>query len=256
MKKALLLIIINLSFHTMIGQIIPPGLGEVSLSSWIAIGLNQEMDTLKNRGWKSSSYIGHGRINDPEKHNLFQKSGIFILNQEFYNRFHQNWEYSLALSYRKQDIYKKEPPFDHADPSHKNEFRLYSRFSYLWKTDFVEISPTFRQEIMNYYNSDFSNYKEDWRLRSRFRLKFAFPLSSSHKILVYSEQLFSTQRNHETKKWSSFKYNDSRFSVYYSHSPSTLPLTFNIGYMLNLVGTKSNYTGHYLAMDIIFKDIF
>lgn len=239
-------------------QIVPPGLGEISLAGWMAIGLDKDLKTTTNKSWKSSTYIGHGRQNEPEKENLFQKSGIFILNQEFYHRFHENWEFSLALSYRNQDLYEKEFPYHRADSKYKHEFRYYSRFSYLWKSDFVDITPTFRQEMMRYFQSGFHNYKDDWRLRSRFRLKFSFPLTAdkNQKIILYSEQLFSTSRNHETKIWGKFKYDDSRFSAYYSYQFKQLPMVVNLGYMHNLIGTDPTYSGHYLAMDIIFKNPF
>lgn len=240
------------------GQILPPGLGDIHYSSWLAFGINQDLDKQKENGWRSSSYIGIAGQSNPDTDNPFKNPGVFIVNQEFYNRFYQNWEYSLALSYRRQHLYEKVFPFDRVVPSAKNEFRFYSRFSYLHKTDWVEITPTLRQEIAKYFTPDFKDYPENWRMRTRFRLKFRFPLNSAktQSLLLYSEQLFSISQHAETKKWDRFKYKDSRFSAYYSLSPVWIPFTFNAGYMLNLVGSKSTYTGHYFALDVIWKNPF
>lgn len=258
MKNILILLGLLLLTTTSQAQIVPPGLGEVSLAGWMAVGLDQNLRSDQNKSWKSSTYIGHGRQNEPGKENLLQKSGILILNQEFYHRFHENWEISFALSYRNQDLYAKEFPHHRADPQFKHEFRYYSRFSYLWKSDFVEITPTFRQEVMRYFEPGFSDFKEDWRLRSRFRLKFSFPLNpdKNQKIILYSEQLFAASRHSETHKWSAFKYNDSRFSAYYSYGFTQFPMVFNIGYMHNLIGKENTFSGHYLAIDFIFKNLF
>lgn len=241
-------------------QIIPPALGEISSGSWLAFGVNQDLDTIKSGGWQSSTYIGIGKLNPAERNNPFKQQGIFVLNQEFHNRFHTNWEYSLALSYRKQEVYSKNEPFIHADPRFKNEFRVYGRFSRLFKTDFVEITPTFRQEIINYFTPDFKDYRESLRLRSRFRLKFAFPLDQqkSHRLIFYSEQLFSIsqEKSKSKRKWTSFDYKDSRFSLYYSLSPQHIPFTFNLGYMHNLIGKHSTHSAHYIALDMIWKNPF
>lgn len=239
-------------------QIIPPGMGKTHVNSWFALGMNQDLEKMKNEGWRSSTYLGIGRISNQDSHRPFKDPGIFILNQEFYNQFATHWEYSLAVSFRNQKLYEKEAPYAPADPDHKNEFRLYSRFSYLWKTDFMDITPTLRQEISKYVTPDFHAHSEDWRLRTRFRMKFSLPLNpgKTQRLLLYSEQLFSTSRQLESKKWDKFSYSDSRFSLYYSVKPSAIPVTFNLGYMLNWIGEGADYTGHYLALDLIWRNPF
>lgn len=239
-------------------QTVPPGLGKTNLSSWIAVGVKQDLDSIKDKGWSSSTYAGIGRVSNQNSHNPFKYPGVFIINQEFYNRFHYRWEYSLALSYRKQDVYLKDVPYSHADPPYKNELRLYSRFSYLWKTNFMDITPTVRQEVSKYYTPEWSDFSEDWRLRTRFRLKFDIPLNNKEnkRFILYSEQLFSTSRNQTSGSWSQFKYADSRFSFYFSMSPQNIPVTFNFGYMLNWINATPNYTGHYFAIDVILKNPF
>lgn len=239
-------------------QIVPPGLGEIGSSSWMAVAIDQNINRTEETGWKSTTYFGVGRVSGKENDLPFEKPGIFVLNQEFYNRFKPNWEYSLALSLRNQRLYTKEAPFEPADPSSKNEIRIYSRFSYLHKLGSLTLTPTLRQEVIKYFTPDFKDFSESWRLRTRLRLKLGIPLTAdnSHRILLYSEQLFSLSRHLKTDRWSRFSYKDSRFSGYYSLSPRQLPLTFNLGYMLNLMGKKPATTGHYFALDVIWKNPF
>ncbi|MCO5260645.1 MAG: DUF2490 domain-containing protein [Crocinitomicaceae bacterium] len=254
----LILTFLLLTYSTLtIGQIVPPALGDTYTSTWIGIGVKQKLNTENKLGWLSDTYFGVGRISGKGSFNPFQKQGIIILNQEFYHQFHKNWEYSLAASYRNQDLYEKNEPYNHANPRFKHEFRFYTRFSYKLKFKRYEFVPTLRQEFIKYNNPDLSNYKENIRYRLRFRLKFSVTLDEQklHKLTVYSEQLFYTawMSNGTTKK---FNYSDSRFSFYYSYSPAKAPIIIDIGYMNNLMGSKKAKSGHYLAIDVIWLNPF
>lgn len=238
----------------LLAQIVPAGLGKTNYGSSLAYGVKQDLDTMQNRGWTSSTYIAMARVSGSETHNPLKKQGIFILDQEFYNQFHENWEHSIAASYRRQNLYGVVPEL----PAFKNEFRLYGRFSYLLKRDKYEITPTLRQEFIKYYNPDFTDYTESFRLRTRLRLKLAVYLSPSkeHRVTLYSEQLFSSSYYVSTDEWREMGYNDSRFSVYYSYLPESIPFAFNIGYMSNLIGIDAPFLAQYFAIDIIWKNPF
>lgn len=254
----MLLPVLLLVQETLLAQINPPALGKTNTSAWFAVAVQQDLDTIKNKGWKSVSYIGAGRISNPDSYNPIKNPGIFIVNQEFKNQFRKNWEYSLALSYRHQDEYKSNPPYEHDQPNFKQEFRIYGRLSYSFGNSFVILTPTVRQEFRKFFNPDFTNYPENLQLRTRFRIKFDFPLSDNGRnhLLLFSEQLFSTSQDLNSKNWSQFKYTDSRFALYYSMSPGNSDFTINVGYMNNLVGTKSPYSGSYIAMDFTWKNPF
>lgn len=239
-------------------QIIPPGLGETNTSNWLALGVKQDLDTLDIGGWNSTTYLGVGTVSHNTQYNPFNAIGVWVINQEFYHNFKKNWQYSLALSYRQQNIFTQEEPFVKTNMGHKQEFRWYGRLSYSFKWNKLTITPTFRQEAIKYFTPDFKAYSESLRLRSRFRLKFTFPLNAdkSQKLIAYSEQLFSISQRGEAKKWDSFNYVDSRFALYYSLTPPNHPLNYNLGYMHNLIGTKDVFSGHYFALDIIWKNPF
>lgn len=238
------------------GQVVPPGLGEVGTGSWLALGIKQDLDTLQKGGWESSTYIGFGRNGDVGGSHFLEKPGIFVLNQEFYHRFHPHWEYSLAASFRKQYLYDDETPYLAEDPEYKHEMRLYGRFSYIFQVAGVQITPTFRQEIIRYFSPGFGDFEEQLRYRSRFRMKFSVPLDQDqvHRLHFYSEQLFSISRRGEEEQWDTFGYKDSRFSVYYAWSPPEVPLTFHLGYMNNLIGRQNPESAHYLGVDMIWKN--
>ncbi|MCZ2443877.1 MAG: DUF2490 domain-containing protein [Flavobacteriales bacterium] len=239
-------------------QIIPPGVGKANLTSWFAIGLRQELDTLKNKGWQSVTYIGFGRKSNPNNYDLFYKSSIWIVNQEFYYQFHKNWLSSLAISYRRQEEYDNNAPYQQDDPRFKQEFRFYSRFTFQTQIRFVKVSTTVRQEIRTFLRPDFRLFNEALQFRTRFRLQLSFDLTKkkNHKLIFGSEQLFSISMENASSIWSDFNYRDSRFTLYYSYVPSQLPFSINIGYMNHLVGSNNIYTVHCLAFDITLKDLF
>lgn len=239
-------------------QVIPPGLGKTKMAGWLAVGIQQDLDTAENTKWQSVTYLGVARKSDPDNYNLFAKPAAFILNQEFKNNFSENWQYSLALSYRRQNEYSDTAPYDEMDPPLRQEFRMYGRISYEFKTLIVSITPTLRQEFRKFYAPDFESFPENFQVRSRFRLKFSFPISldKTHRILAFSEQLFSSSQDSNPKEWSRFKYKDSRFALYYALSPKEMPFNFNLGYMNNIIASQPSFSGNYIALDVIWKNPF
>ncbi len=252
------LAIFCLSTVELVAQISPPGLGRAKAASWFALGIRQELDTIEGKGWQSMSYIGLGRISNPDNYALFQKQAILVVNQEFYHQFHHNWQYSFALSYRRQDEYLDDYPYTHDSPRQKQEFRTYVRASYTYKKGPIKLVPTLRQEFRKYYAPDFSRVSEDFQFRTRARLQLKVNLDAQkiHRLIFSSEQLCSISKKNYPNRWTDFNYRESRFSVYYSVSPKSIPVIFNVGYMNNLIGNKNPYSVHYLAADIIIENPF
>lgn len=234
-------------------QINPPGIGRANMASWVAIALSQNFGSKNKKNWNSVSYVGLGNMSKPNNDALFSRSSMLIINQEFKNRFKKNWEYSFALSYRQQYEYKDSFPYAKEDPAYKQEFRVYSRISYiLLNTKRFRLTPTFRQEVRKFYTPDFGTPGEDWQLRSRIRLQWVTNLDKNkvHRIILTSEQLFSADRDSKNKNLSKFCYQDSRFALYYSYSPKNIPAAFNFGYMNNLIGYKRPYGVNHFAFDV------
>lgn len=235
-------------------QLSPPGLGVAKTGGWLAFGVRQELDSLKT--WTSMSYVGIGRKSNPDNYDPLFKSGIFVINQEFYHQFHRHWQYSFAFSYRRQDEYLEDPPYEYDLPRLKQEFRLYSRLSYQYANARIKFVPTIRAEARKFLTPDFLHTSGHFQWRFRFRLQLTVNLTKDkkNKLIVGSEQLMSISKDTKPGKWSDFNYRESRFTLYYSHTVS--PFVINLGYMNNLVGTKSPYDVHYFAFDVIWENPF
>lgn len=245
-----------LSLQAAFAQISPPGLGEAKTASWFAVGMRQDLNS--NKSWQSMTYVGLGRKSNPTNENPTFKPAILVLNQEFYHPFSKSWQTSFALSYRRQHEYEEESSYLPANPAIQQEFRLYGRMSKSFHVQRFSVTPTFRQEIRRFYRPDFKNSDEPLQLRSRFRVQVSTNLDQKkkHKVMVSSEQLFTTSQTNHTPTWSKFAYKESRFMLYYSYSPVSLPVTLDIGYMNNLIGKGNPNSVHYIAFDIIVKNPF
>ncbi len=205
------------------------------------------------------SYIGLGRTSNPVTNNPVQRQAIWVLNQEFYHKFHKHWHYSLALSYRSQSEYLDAAPYESATPSTKQEFRIYGRYMYELKVRNFKFVATYRQEFRSFFEPDFKQEDERYQLRSRFRLQGSITLDKNkvHRLSVSAEALFSsTQTTTPENHWTTFDYKEARFCFYYSVDPKNSPLIYSIGYMNNLLGTKNSKSVSYLAIDIIWEDPF
>lgn len=237
-------------------QISPPGLGEAKTASWMAIGVRQDLNSKKD--WQSMTYIGLGRKSNPNNDNPAYKPSIVVLNQEFYHPFAKSWQTSFAISYRRQHEYQGQAPFAASSPSIQQEFRLYGRLSKSFTLRGISLSPTIRQELRRFYTPEFKDSSQPLQLRSRFRIQASTHLDpdKKHKVMLSSEQLFNSSKTASGGSWSTFAYAESRFMAYYSYSPSTLPITLDIGYMNNLIGKKAPSMVHYIAFDIIVKNPF
>lgn len=198
------------------------------------------------------SYVGMGRISGSESLNPISKPLIFVINQEFYKQLKNKLKFSLALSFRNQ---KEEIPSKNKIVN-QQELRFYGRISRSFNAGKLKITPTFRQEIRKFFVPDGLEDDESFSFRSRFRVQLSFNLNSdeSKKIILSDEQLFSVDKDDVTKNWTDFKYNESRFMLYYSVSPKKSPVIINIGYMNNLVGGSHPYDASYVAFDIILKN--
>lgn len=227
-------------------QISPPGLGHSKTASWFAAGFKQKL----NKKWQSMTYFGMGRTSGNSL-NPIEKPAIFVLNQEFYHQLKNNLKYSFALSLRDQ----KEIIPSNGKTVDQQEIRLYGRLSYAFKSKKFKITPTFRQEFRKFFAPKSLKDAESFALRTRLRLQLSIGLNqdASKKLILSSEQLFSTEKDALSKEWSDLQYHESRFLAYYSVTPKNSSVTFDIGYMNNLVGGNHPYDVSYLALDLVFN---
>jgi hypothetical protein len=236
-----------------LAQFSPPGLGKANTASWFAIGLKQNLN--ESKSITSTSNFGLGRISNPNNFNLFQKQSIYVLNQEVSLHLITHWQYSLALSYRYQNIYQTAKPYELEIPNARQEIRIYNRYSYLNSTEAIDYSLDYRPEIRLFYNPGFISATENTQFRSRFRGKLSFNLNTqkTQRIITSAELLFSTSK---TDSWSKFEYKEARFCLYYSASLPNQNIIFNLGYMNNLLAKSPITDVNYFAFDIEIKNLF
>lgn len=237
-------------------QISAPGLGDIGAASWFALGLRQDLDSLGHK--ESMTYIGIGRSSQPNNYRLFSRQNLFVVNEEFHHKFARNWQYSVALSYRRQNMYSKQAPYQKITPKIKQEIRAYGRFAYVYALPKVKFALTFREEFRSFFNPDFSTYYKNIQLRTRIRAQVKVNLDQKkiHRVALSVEPLFKTQHNLKTRKWSKFDYSDIRFALYYSYSPKKIPFVFDVGYMNYLTGKTKPTTMHYLGVDVVWTNPF
>ena len=240
------------------GQISPPGLGNAKTALWVAGGLRNNLDSAGRV--QSMSYVGMGRMSDPDNYNLVGKHAILVLNEEVYHQFHPHWQYSLALSYRWQMEYEDLAPYAAADPASKQEFRVYGRYSYSWKNKRFKVAGTARQELRKFFAPDFEDWEESWQLRSRLRGQLTVNLNKGqgHRLTLSAEALASVgMARGAWGAWGRFGYKESRLGVYYTVKPEGGRLLYSVGYMNNVLGKFGDLKGvHYLSLDVVWENPF
>ena len=257
-KKNILAVILFMFVFASYAQFSPPAVGKANNASWFAFGIKQALDTVHKK--ESTTYIGIGRKSTPDDNDAFNKMAILVLNQEFSNRYAKHWQYGYALSYRRQNEYESTAPFDAADPSIRQEFRLYGRYTYLTGINKLKWKTTLRQEYRKFFNPDFTKSNEDYQLRTRLKTQLNFDLGTKkiHHLIGSAEILFSTSKKFKpTSEWTNFEYKDSRFGLYYQLTPREIPFTFDFGYGYNLIGKGAKKSGvNFLAVDVVWNNPF
>ena len=240
-------------------QLSPPGLGPTKTASWTALGVRQALDAVGRR--ESVTYAGMGTISQPDGYNPFADPAIFVLNEEVYDRFHENWSYSVALSYRRQYQYEDEAPFALADPAIQHELRLYGRISGAFEIARLKLVNTLRPEIRSFF-ADGGPASEALQFRFRLRSQATVRLDpeDTHRLVMSAEVLTTVAKERAegqtTRTWSSLDYSESRFCLYYSWNGEE-PFSFDVGYMNDLMGRGASLAdAHYLAFDFVWKNPF
>lgn len=234
-------------------QISPPGLGNSKTASWLAAGVRKTLDSTGNK--QALTYFGMGRISGPEASaNPFKKQAIFVLNHEIYNRYAENWQYSYALSYRRQTNYEDEAPY--SKEGVEQEFRIYGRYSYILGNSKWKWTNTVRQEFRKYFTADFTKADENLQLRTRLKSQLAYSLGAKgQKLLLSAEALFATSLMNEPRAyWTTYQYKESRFALYYAFKIPNSPFSMDVGYMNDLIRKSDKPIDvHYIAADLTWN---
>jgi Protein of unknown function (DUF2490) len=251
MKNFAIITVTLLYFANANAQLSPPGLGDTNDALWSAIGVAQKI----NQKNTSVTYIGEGRISGPDSHDFTRKQSILVINEEVYHTISPNWKYSYALSYRRQNEYAEAAPEAIAI---QQEFRLYGRLSNTQALGRIKWKNAIRQEARKFYTPDFNTVEDIFQLRTRVKTQLSVPIGSSdaNKLTGSAEALFAIS-DERGEGWGNYGYTESRFCFYYTYKPVSLPVTFDIGYMNDLIGYGHDVAdASYLAFDVILEDPF
>lgn len=234
-------------------QLSPPGLGETHSAYWNAAGIRQKINE-KNT---SVTYVGTGRISGPEDENPLNKPSIFVVNEEIYHKINPAWQYSYALSYRRQYHYShlvQNPD----DAEIHQEYRAYGRISHTNTFGNFKWKNTLRQEVRRFFDAEFGNINNSLQLRTRLKtqLSAGIDAAKTSSVSASAEVLFSIPHD-ATENWGNYEYKESRFCLYYTYKPKEMPVTFDLGYMNDLIGTGHDIVdANYIAFDIILENPF
>ncbi len=248
-----LVLVSSMSF----GQLTPPGLGSDSrLNLWSVIGLDQKLDSAGK--FSSVTYFGIAGKSTVENVNVFERLGIFVINEEVKYRFKPGWNASLAASYRHQNEFEKTVPYLAAEDRFKQEFRVYSRITKSWEKKWIP-AVAFRQEFRKFYDPGFRDWAVSAAFRSRFKFQSEFRLIPSNRLLLIAgcEFLFSTEFQESTQRWKHFEYGETRLSAVISYRNPSNQVSYHLGYMNDLLHVPAGQKSvHYISMGILFKNIW
>lgn len=235
-------------------QISSPGLGtRLNSSAWMAIGLREDLDT--SGDMRLLTYFGIGRQSKPVGFNPFEHPAIIVVNQEFYRKFSDHLQYSVALSYRRQNEYGESMSYSASDPLYKNEIRLYGRFIFFQRIRRAKYTAIARQELRRFYAPGMKDWEEDIQLRTRLKLQQSLNLSPDkvHTLTWGAECLFKYSHHTATGQWSGFKYDETRLTAFYVYAPQHSAWVYSVGYMNNIIG-RSDMS--YFMFGVLVKDPF
>lgn len=241
-------------------QISPPGIDGAQAVAWGAIGFNQPL----SKKWSITVYGGGARQSDPDTKNPFSKSAILVINQESLYAFNNRWQLALCTSFRKQNIYSHESPYELDSPSVRKELRYYLRLYYKHSIRRLSFTYSFRPEYRTFYTGDWDNWKTDAELRFRLKAQVNIPLSQTNvNQLILANEILTVMDHYnepvEGKNWSPYHFTEDRFVNFFRHTFKKPDVIFDVGVMHQFWEEKTTQHLHYsayLSFDILLQHPF
>ncbi len=251
---------IILQQNNAVAQLSPPGLDNTHVVLWGAVGIQQSI----GKKWFNQSYIGASRFSDPNNSQILKKQAIYVIEQQTYRQFGKHWQLAFCWSYRGQDMYSDDPPYDYEIPSLRREIRYYLRVFYRHQKGRFSFAYSLRPEWRNFYSPDWSNFYESPKaLRYRGKAQVGLALGSSKKssIILANELLFVQVEQRQQSgdlAWTPFTFSEDRISTYYRHAFKKPSITVDLG-MMQQINFKNGSLGHdyvHFAFDVLFINPF
>lgn len=249
-----------LTTSTLFAQLSPPGLDGTQAVAWGAVGFNQQL----NKKITLIAYGGLGRMSDPDSWALAHKPGIGVYNQEFQYKFNSHWQLSLAQSFRAQNLYSEEAPYEPEDPAHRYELRYYARLYHKRTLGKLAATYSFRPEVRTFYSPSWKASSRPLELRFRLKGQLSLPLDTDKtNFLIGANELLSAVDEYQSKvplehrhTWSSYHFTEDRLTLYFRHVFRKSDVTFDVGVMEQFKSGNFAKPVSYLAFDVLFQNPF
>lgn len=242
-------------------QVSPPGIDGARVVGWGAIGVSQQLSPHINL----TVYAGGSRQSDPDNTHLLQKAAIFVVNQETMYTFSKAWQLALGTSFRRQDVYTEDEPYNLQHPGIRDELRYYLRLFHKASYRRLAFVYSFRPEYRTFYTNDWDTWKTPLELRFRLKGQVNIPLneSKSNQVIIADEVLTAIdhykQPDEEGNRWSSYHFTEDRFTNYFRHTFQKPSMVVDLGVMHQFWKEKEGHGMHYtayLSFDILFQNPF
>jgi hypothetical protein len=235
------------TFLEVSAQISPPGLDDTRTVAWGAIGFSQRIGTK----WQTSFYVGASRESNPDNYSLLAKPAISVIDINQQYRFNEHWQLAGCVSYRRQERYSDDPPYELNNPGMRDEIRYYMRLYYRHKINRVLFTYSFRPEYRTYFNHFHHWDPIPYDYRFRLKAQAALPLNeSSSSQFVVGNEILSVARPHFTN----YRYTEDRLTTYFRHTFDRPRLITDVGFMYQFLAGEGLIT--HFAFDLIFVDPF
>lgn len=253
---ALLILIIQ----PLYAQISPPGLDGTKTVSWGVVGFSQAL----NKRLTLTVYGGASRMSDPKSWGLLHKQGIAVYNQEFLYKLSPRWQISVANSFRIQNLYADEAPYEAEDPSYRYELRYYGRLYYRQQFNKVSVSYAFRPEARTFYSPDWEASSRPLELRFRLKATASLPINeektnviiSGNEFLTAVDEYQSNMPADHHHSWSNYHFTEDRFSIYFRHIFKKSDIIVDLGLMEQFKSGDFADPVSYLSFDVLFQNPF
>jgi len=230
------------AFLTASAQISPPGLDDTRGVLWGAVGFTQNLGPK----WQTMVYAGASRESNPNNFSVLSKPAISVIDVSQLYRIDEHWSLSAAVSYREQNRYSDEPPYESKDPAIRDEIRYYMRVYYRHKVNRIALTYSFRPEFRTYHPSAIL-----YEYRFRLKGQVAIPLNktSSNQLIVGNEILTVAE-----PRFADYNYTEDRATIYFRHTFANPSLIADVGLMSQVLAGEGLIT--HVAFDFIFVDPF
>lgn len=241
MRYAIVILLHFAGFLPAVAQISPPGLDDTRAVVWGAVGLTQNLGAK----WQSMVYLGASRESNPTNYSFLSKPAISVIDFSQLYRFNDHWSLSGAVSYRKQNRYNDDPPYEAKNPGIRDERRYYMRLYYRHKIGRIALTYSFRPEFRTYHPSAILY---EYRFRLKAQAAISLNKTASSQFIIGDEILTVAE-----PRFADYHYTENRATTYFRHTFKRPRLIADAGLMYQLID-KELIT--HLAFDLIFIDPF